>query len=169
MTVSTPQSEVRPLAPADREWVRTFLLAHNGSLRVVSRGVMHDVGGLPGFAAVAGSQPVGLLTYRLDGDQCEVVTLHATPPRHGVGTQLLEAARARAQAAGCRRLWLITTNDNAPAIRFYERRGMRFVAVHRGAVGESRKLKPEIPLTGVGGVPIEDEIEFEYALQPARP
>jgi hypothetical protein len=36
--------------------------------------------------------------------------------------------------------------------------------VHRHAIRESRKLKPEIPLTGVGGKPIEDEIEFEFRL-----
>jgi hypothetical protein len=28
-------------------------------------------------------------------------------------------------------------------------------------VQQSRLLKPEIPLTGLNGVPIEDEIEFE--------
>jgi hypothetical protein len=39
---------------------------------------------------------------------------------------------------------------------------MRLVAIHRNALQESRKLKPEIPLTGVAGRPIDDEIEFEY-------
>jgi hypothetical protein len=39
--------------------------------------------------------------------------------------------------------------------------GMRLAAVHCGAVQQSRLLKPEIPLTGLNGVPIEDEIEFE--------
>ena len=42
---------------------------------------------------------------------------------------------------------------------------MRLAAVHRGAIAESRKLKPEISLFGVGGRPIEDEIEFELALE----
>jgi hypothetical protein len=41
---------------------------------------------------------------------------------------------------------------------------MRLVAVHREALERSRKLKPEIPLIGLGGEPIRDEIEFEYRL-----
>jgi RimJ/RimL family protein N-acetyltransferase len=61
-------------------------------------------------------------------------------------------------------MWLITTNDNEPAIRFYERRGMRIIAIHRGAIAQSRKLKPEIPYFGVDGRPIEDEVEFELLL-----
>jgi ribosomal protein S18 acetylase RimI-like enzyme len=90
--------------------------------------------------------------------------VHAASRGLGLGSRLLEAARKRAYDLGCRRLWLITTNDNEPAMRFYQRRGMRIAAIHRGAIAESRKLKPEIALVGVGGRPIEDEIEFELLL-----
>jgi hypothetical protein len=58
-----------------------------------------------------------------------------------------------------------TTNDNEPAITFYSRSGLHLAAVHRGAIAESRKLKPEISQFGVGGRPIEDEIEFELLLE----
>jgi ribosomal protein S18 acetylase RimI-like enzyme len=61
-------------------------------------------------------------------------------------------------------MWLITTNDNEPAIRFYQRRGMRIATIHRCAIAESRKLKPEIAFTGIGRRPIEDEVEFELPL-----
>jgi len=55
-----------------------------------------------------------------------------------------------------------TTNDNAHAIGWYERRGCRVVAVHDGAVDRSRAtLKPSIPLVGAGGVEINDEVELE--------
>ncbi len=37
--------------------------------------------------------------------------------------------------------------------------------MHRGAVDESRKYKPEIPLLGMDGIPIRDEIELEMALE----
>lgn len=90
--------------------------------------------------------------------------MHAASPGLGLGSRLLEAARKRAYDLGCRRLWLITTNDNEPAIRFYQRHGLRIAAIHRGAVAESRKLKPEIALVGIGGRPIEDEIQFELPL-----
>lgn len=105
-----------------------------------------------------------MLTYHVAGRELEVVTLHAFPQRRGLGSRLLLAVEATARELGCSRLWLITTNDNEPAIRFYERMGMRMAAVHRNAIQESRKIKPEIPLPGVGGRPILDEVEFEFRL-----
>ena len=61
-------------------------------------------------------------------------------------------------------MWLITTNDNLNALRFYQKRGFELVAVHRHAVDESRKIKPEIPLVGENGIPIRDELGLELAL-----
>ena len=53
------------------------------------------------------------------------------------------------------------SNDNPPALRFYQKRGFALVAVHANAVERSRQIKPEIPLIGRGGIPIRDEIELE--------
>jgi ribosomal protein S18 acetylase RimI-like enzyme len=87
--------------------------------------------------------------------------------REGIsgGTRLLEAVVDAARAAGCRRAWLVTTNDNAAAIRFYQRRGWRLVALHAGAVDAARaSIKPEIPELGDDDIPIRDELEFELRL-----
>ena len=71
--------------------------------------------------------------------------LHSLVRRAGVGPALLDGARAEAARAGCSRLWLITTNDNVEAIRFYQRCGWDWVGFHRDALTESRRLKPGIP------------------------
>lgn len=76
----------------------------------------------------------------------------------------MREAQAIATDAGCRRLWLITTNDNRVAIEFYRSIGMRLVAIHRKAMREARKLKPEIPEFGQDDIPIEHELEFELLL-----
>ena len=83
----------------------------------------------------------------------------------GIGSALIEIVRNMAVKEGCRRLWLITTNDNTAALRFYQKRGFHLVALHRNAVEQSRRLKPEIPETGNGGVPLRDEIELEIILE----
>jgi ribosomal protein S18 acetylase RimI-like enzyme len=158
--------EIRPLRDADRDWARGVLEEHWGGVESVSRGRVHRADRLPGFVAFGDKGPVGLLSYHIEGDQCEVVTLDALEEGQGVGTALLEAALGAAREAGCRRLWLVTTNDNTPAIAFYRGRGLSIVAIHRGAMEESRRLKPTIPLTGVGGLPIRDEIEMEIVLAP---
>ena len=74
---------VRPLGEADREWVRETLRELWGET-VVSRGVVHDPTALPGFVAQEAGERVGLLTYRVDGDDCEVVTIDAFPEGAGV-------------------------------------------------------------------------------------
>ena len=158
---------IRELCASDREWVGHLLQEHWGATVVVSRGRLHHADRLPGFLAVCNDMPVGLLTFHIDGDQLEVVTLNSLAERRGIGTALLAAARAAARTAHCQRLWLITTNDNVPAIEFYQRRGLVVAAIHRGAMEVSRCLKPQIPECGIGGVPIRDEIELALPIEPA--
>jgi ribosomal protein S18 acetylase RimI-like enzyme len=156
---------VRPLAEAEREWVRRTLEELWSDGIVVSRGTVHEPSTLRGFVAEDGGKPVGLLTYRLEGGECEVVTIDAFPEGAGAGTAMLEAVTAVAREAGCRRVWLITTNDNLRALRFYQRRGFHLVAVHPNALVRSRELKPSIPETGLDGIPLRDELELELDLR----
>lgn len=101
----------------------------------------------------------------MDGTQCEVLTLHVDDRRRGVGSALVAEAKRIAAADNCTRLWVITTNDNLDALRFYQRRGFRLAALHTAAVNHSRaRLKPEIPLLGDHGIPICDELELEQEL-----
>jgi GNAT superfamily N-acetyltransferase len=132
-----------------------------GSTRVVSRGVLYEAAQLPGFVAERSGARVGLLTYRIAGGECEVISLDSLIEAIGVGSALMAAAQETARAAGCKRLWLITTNDNTHALRFYQRRGLKIAAVYVNAVEISRRLKPEIPLNGYDGIPLRDEIELE--------
>lgn len=87
----------------------------------------------------------------------------------GGNRALLAAVEEAARAAGCKRLWLITTNDNLAALRFYQRRGYALVAVHRAALDGARQLKPGIPLVGRSGVPLRDELELEKRLYSMTP
>ena len=156
---------VRPVAPGDEAWVRGAIRARWGGETVVSRGAVWEPARLPGFVAEESGRPVGLITYREAGDECEIVTIDALIPRAGVGTILIEAVVAAARAAGRTRVWLITTNDNLDALRFYQRRGFTLAALHRGAVAGSRRLKPTIPEVGAHGIPIRDELELERRLE----
>lgn len=156
--------KIREIVPSDIEWIEAIVTTHFGSPEVVSRGVLHDARKLPGLVAEVESEPVGLLQYRWKGTQGEIVVLVSMLVRQGIGTMLVEAAKAKARKAGCERLWLITTNNNSVAQQFYRAIGWRQVATHEGAVRESRKLKPEIPELDRDGTPIVDEIEFEWRL-----
>ena len=154
---------VRPLVGADAEWLATAS-EPVGGLEVVSRGALHHLRQLPGFVAEAGGERVGFASYRLDGDACELVAICSLLARGGVGRALVAAVSAAASRAGARRLWLVTTNDNLGALRFYQRVGFRLVAVHLDAVTRSRALKPAIPAVGYDDIPIRDELELSKPL-----
>ena len=155
---------IRAATADDRAWIERYLTRSWGSATVISRGTAHDASHLPALVAVQDDEIAGLATYHIAGSRCELVSLDALRQGQGIGSALLAAVAEEAGRLGCRRLWLITTNDNLNAIRFYQRRGMRFVAVHPGAVDESRRLKPSIPLIGEYGITIHDELEFELVL-----
>jgi ribosomal protein S18 acetylase RimI-like enzyme len=156
---------IQPLTPNDQDWVSQFIREHWGDNTVISRGVVYTPSTLPGFVALLQGERVGLLTYALQGDECEVVSIDSTRSGLGIGTMLIEAVKGVARSAGCSRLWLITTNDNLNALRFYQKRGFVLVTIHRNALEASRKLKPTIPLIGYDGIPLRDEIELEMMLQ----
>jgi GNAT superfamily N-acetyltransferase len=154
---------VREPREDERAWIREFLERAWGT-PVMSRGVAHDARQLPALVADTGDEIVGLATFHFADGDCELVTLDAVREGQGVGSALLTAVGEEAGRRGCGRLWLITSNDNVNAIRFYQRRGMRLIAVHRGAIDEARRTKPSIPLIGEYGIPIHDELEFELLL-----
>jgi GNAT superfamily N-acetyltransferase len=156
---------VRAAEADDRDWLESFLAEHN-SLRAARRGELVNSLDHPMLIAETDAgQPAGLLTYiERDGD-CEIFTLHAVRQWAGAGSALIAAIRDLAASHDCRRLWVVTTNDNVDALRFYQRRGFRLAALRPGAVDESRRtLKPEIPAIGDHGIPLRDELELEIRL-----
>ena len=132
---------------------------------VVRRGEAVDPADGELIGAYADEEIVGVATYAIRDDECEVVAIEAYQERRGIATVLMDAIRTRAQAAGCRRLWLVTTNDNVPAIAFYQKWGMDLVALRHDSVTEARALlKPDIPEIGYDDIPIRHELEF--AIEP---
>jgi GNAT superfamily N-acetyltransferase len=150
--------------PAAEPRVRDFLRQH-GSAAVARRGELVDALARPAVVAFDAGAVAGVLTYDVVGDDCEILTLHAARQWSGVGSALVAMVARLAAAAGCRRLWVLTTNDNVDALRFYQRRGFRLSDIRYGAVDQARRtLKPQISMTGNYGIPIRDEIELAQDL-----
>jgi ribosomal protein S18 acetylase RimI-like enzyme len=156
--------EVWPLLEADVRWAAELQQESWGDALVARRGELVDPTALPGFVALLDGQRAGLVTYAIRGDSCEVVTIRSLREGRGVGRALLDAVRAAASEAGCRRLWLITTNNNLRALALYQRWGMDIVAFYHGAVALSRHVKPSIPERDESGIAIDHELELEVRL-----
>jgi ribosomal protein S18 acetylase RimI-like enzyme len=119
---------------------------------------------LPALVADDAGRMVGLLTYVVDADGLEIVSVDADPPGRGTGRVLVDAAVASARDRRLHRVWLTTTNDNLPALGFWQAVGFRLVELRPGAVGRARRLKPSIPASGHRGLPIRDELDLERLL-----
>lgn len=156
--------EIQEIEEKDKEWITNLLIDQWGSTNIVSRGKLHDASALPGFIVTVDNKPVGLITYNIEGDECEIITFNSLLEGKGVGSQLIEVVKNVAKDHRCKRIWLIETNDNTKALHFYQKRGFHLIAVYPNALGESRKLKPEIPLVGIDNIPLRDEIELEILL-----
>jgi ribosomal protein S18 acetylase RimI-like enzyme len=154
-------------------WAESFLGAGVAGRLQARRGELMDTlegGAGSGVVAVADGAPVGLLTWLVDpeGGAAEIRALAVAEDRrgHGVGRSLLDAGVAALAAAGVRRAWLVTTNDNLAALALYQRAGWRLAALRAGAVDEARRtLKPSIPEVGEHGIPIRDELELETHIE----
>jgi GNAT superfamily N-acetyltransferase len=151
-------TSIRPLEPGDIAWAERMVAGFGGRMQA-RLGAVVDALSCDGLVALVAGEPAGILTYRLEEEAVEIVYIESAVRFAGVGTALLEAL---ADEVGAHRLWLVTTNDNLDALRFYQRRGFRIVEVRPGAVDEARRtLKPSIPLLGDHGIAIRDEIVLE--------
>ncbi len=143
----------------------TFLREAWGADVVVAHGERIAPAELPGLVALSAGRVVGHASYRIVDGACEVTTIAADPPQNGIGSRLMDVILVEARRSGCHTVWLTTTNDNLDALRFYQRRGFRLVALRPGAVDVARrKLKPEIPELGSYGIAMHDELDLALTL-----
>jgi GNAT superfamily N-acetyltransferase len=155
------QDNIRLLTPDDLPRLREFWTQHWGGEIMITRGRSIRFDEVEGF--VYGNW-IGLLTFLVRGDECEVTSLDSLEEGKGIGTALIQEVIREARERKCRRLFLITTNDNLRALGFYQRIGFELITVRRGALDETRKLKPSIPLIGMNDIPLRDELELEFPL-----
>jgi ribosomal protein S18 acetylase RimI-like enzyme len=159
--VTMPTVQVRDVADRDRPWLRELVASMWGLPVITSVRAYEDPQRLNGMIAEVDGEPVGAVTFHVDGPEWEVVTVNAVRSGVGAGRAMLEAVRGRAQAAGASRVWLVTTDTNDRAVGFYEHLGMRRVRLHRRFIDVVRAAKPDVDEGAFG-----DAIEFEWRLGP---
>ena len=105
----------------------------------------------------------GALAYRIVDAGLHIVALATDPmwQRSGVGGYLVAEAELMARRLHIPKVIVTMTNDNVPALYFYQRRGY-FVAewIPNGAARHAKSAS----LPGFGGIPIRDEVRLEKTL-----
>ena len=147
-----------------RDLVNQFFIDNWFSTDMSIRGEIIDGTKLDGFLLQEENTVIGLVTYTFFGDICEIVSLDSKRENIGIGSALLKEIEKIAIDNQCKKMRLITTNDNMRALQFYQKRGYCLTKLYPNAMEEVRKQKPSVPLIGDNGIPLRDEIELEKNL-----
>jgi len=155
---------IKAAVKEDSQWVFDFIKKRWGNERIVYQGKVFYPHKLPGFIAYQGKEKIGLITYKINKKVCWIISIDSLIEKKGVGTALIEAVKKQVRRKSCKKIKIITTNDNLDALRFYQKRGFRLKRIYPNAVDKSRLIKPSIPKIGDYGILLKDEIGLELVL-----
>lgn len=157
-------NRIERISNETRNMVNQFFIDNWFSTDMNIRGEIIDGTKLDGFLLQEDNTIIGLVTYTFFGDICEIVSIDSKRENMGIGSALLKEIEKIAIDNQCKKMRLITTNDNMRALQFYQKRGYYLIKLYPNAMEEVRKQKPSVPLIGENGIPLRDEIELEKNL-----
>ncbi len=154
--------EIRPMS--DRKQLEELLRLRWPDATLIICGEFIRPEEVEGLGYYAGDRLHGIATWRSSGRTMHIVAVNAFTEVRGVGLALVNAMIAHGREHGMALLRASISNDNIVAFRFYQKRGFRITAFHRGIIDAMRHIKPSIPATGLDGIPMRDEFELEFEL-----
>jgi ribosomal protein S18 acetylase RimI-like enzyme len=165
--IELPPVLVHEATDGERALVRDLFHRDFGRTRIIAFGEVLNVDEMPALVATMHEEVSGALAYRLLGDGLHIVALatDALWQRSGIGGHLVAEAELLARRLFLSRVVVTTTNDNLPALYFYQRRGYRLTALIAGSVlsGSAGALN------GFAGIPVRDEVHLEKPIARFRP
>jgi ribosomal protein S18 acetylase RimI-like enzyme len=149
----------------DKSAFLALMMRHWGSHSMMIGIRVYDCAELPllGLFSPSG-ETLAVASWAPEGDVAVLCALHALSPGQGAAIQLLDAVKAAAKASGATRLRAMLTNDNLPAMGFYQKQGFRFSGLYVEAIDHYRSVIPTIIRTGHQDIPVRDALELEIGL-----
>ena len=118
---------------------------------------------LPAYVANLENEIIGFVSFTEAGDAIIIVALGVLPKYQssGVGRSLIGKIEEEAEKMQKIRLLVSTSNDDLPALAFYQSLGFQIYDVKPNIIAEKHG---EI-LEGIGGLPVRDELRLQKTLQ----
>jgi ribosomal protein S18 acetylase RimI-like enzyme len=111
------------------------------------------------YVATVNNGVIGFASFAETDDAVIVVALGVLPQYQGfeVGSRLIEKVESEAEKLRKRRVLVATSNDDLPAVAFYQSLGFQVFEVKPNVIAEKHgKI-----LQGIGGLPIRDELRLQ--------
>jgi len=146
----------------EREKIREFVQRFWGEEEQLTFDRKFMVAELPTYVAEVENNIVGFISFTEADDAVIIVALGMLPQYQssGVGTNLIEEVETKAKTLLKKRLLVSTSNDDLPALAFYQSLGFQIYEVKPNVIAE----KHGGILQGVGGLPVRDEMRLRKIL-----
>jgi ribosomal protein S18 acetylase RimI-like enzyme len=154
-----PPVLVREATPSDRVKALELFTRDFGPAQLVSYGEPISLDNAAALVAETDSEIAGALAWRHFAGALHILALATDPmwQRAGVGGHLIAEAELLARRENWPRVIVTITNDNLPALYFYQRRGYRISAILRDSIAAHTR---DQTATGFAGIPILDEVQL---------
>jgi N-acetylglutamate synthase-like GNAT family acetyltransferase len=167
MNAETPMQDVVRIQPSqDYDAARELIVKTWGDDALIIYGRPHRTADMQLLSAVnVNGEMLGTAFYKVNNTMVLLGAIVVNGPTHrGVATRLFEAVVEETRKAGMKKIRACTSNDNFDAMRFYQKRGMRFLSLFPGAVDAFRAMRPGLRRVGHHGIPVRDMIELDLDL-----
>jgi ribosomal protein S18 acetylase RimI-like enzyme len=146
----------------DKEHIREFVQRFWGEQEQLTFDRRFLVTELPTYTAKNGKEIVGFVSFAEIDNAVIIVALGILPKfqNAGVGINLIKETEAEAKRRRKQMLLVATSNDDLPALAFYQSLGFQIYEVKPDVIAEKHgKI-----MKGVGGLPVRDEIRLRKGL-----
>jgi ribosomal protein S18 acetylase RimI-like enzyme len=118
---------------------------------------------LPTYIAKVRDQIVGFVSFLDINDDSTVIAALGILPKYqnsGIGTKLLTKVETEAMKKQKKKLLVSTSNDDFPALAFYQSLGFQIYEAKPNVIAEKHgKI-----VRGIGGLPVRDELRLQKSL-----
>lgn len=146
----------------EKERIREFVQRFWGEDEQLTFDRKFTVVELSAYVAKLEDDIIGFVSFT-EGDDAILIVALAVLPKYqssGVGRSLVERVEAEAERTMKRKLLISTSNDDLPALAFYQFLGFQIYEVKPNVIAE----KHGEVLKGIGGLPVRDELRLQKIL-----
>ena len=147
---------------AERNTIRELVQQFWGEQEQVTFDQKLTIAELPAFVAKVRDKVIGFAAFTETDDSIIIAALGILPKYQGsgLGRKLVTKVETVTKKMRKRKLLVSTSNDDLPALAFYQTIGFQIVEVKPNVIAE----KHGQVLKGIGGLPIRDELRLQKLL-----
>lgn len=155
---------IREASCEDKETIEKFVEFFWGESQQTVFGKTILVRNQPAFVAVVKGKIVGFVSFcEFDENDVLIIALGVLPQYQGggIGKALISIVEEKAKKLSKKRILVSTSNDNLPALAFYQLMGYQIFEVAPNVIAE----KHGAIYKGIGNIPIRDEIRLRKNIE----